>query len=256
MTSIEMTAKNVRMQMQKKDLTHAHIAHRLKVKDDLLRSKLNGRMPFSNEELELLAPYLETTIEALTVDPEAPSNGRPPKVPDAAEAEQRDKTTFHVNQLPGLALIGLTNQNENLRELLHKTFMAKLTGKIDDLDYYIRNNLLVKVLKHSDEPVTEQAKVAYVEGCKEEYERWKAGLVSDIDDVMEVGLSSNEVEVVSSVLLPSGKGRLSQFMNWLIKDNSTAGVVEIEVLALDVEKGIEHLQKVKRLIEDFLAACE
>lgn len=256
MTEVEVIARNVRIQMKKRDVTDIHVAHRLKMDVDQVKVKLNGRMPFADDELQLLAPYLDTTFEFLTRDPHDYSNGLPAELPKAPAAKQPEKSTF-VDQLPvGISLIAVTNKNEELRQLLLKTFLAKLTGKIDDLGYYVRNSLLMKVLKQYDGHVSEEEKVVYVENCQEEYKRWKAGLVDDITDVTEVALSSNEIEVVSSVLLPSGKGRLSQFVNWLIKDNTSEGLVAIEILGEQVETAIAHLEKVKKLVKDFLEASE
>jgi hypothetical protein len=107
-------------------------------------------------------------------------------------------------------------------------------------------------LKDYGGKVTEEEKVVFVDHYLEQYRQYKDDLVSDIDDVIEISLTSNDFEVVSAVVMPSEKGRLSQFMNGLIKASSKEEIVDIDKLAVDVEKSISHLQRVKGLLEDYL----
>jgi hypothetical protein len=249
----QLIAKNVRMQMVKRDISHAHVAFKLKLKDDQVKARLNGKVPFSEDELEMLAPYLDTTFEALHMDLEPATNGKPAQNGQPIERKEPEKTTLSRDRSAVATLIGITDKREDLKQLVAKMFMAKLSGKIEDLGYYLRNNVLMKALKDYEGKATEEEKVVFVDHYLDQYRQYKDDLVSDIDDVVEISLTSNDFEVISAVVMPSEKGRLSQFMNGLLKASCKEEIVDIDKLAGDVEKSISHLQRVKGLLEDYLA---
>jgi hypothetical protein len=252
----QLIAKNVRTQMVKRDLSLSHLAFKLKLKDDQVKARLSGKIPFSDDELEMLAPYMDTTFEALHMDLDVPTNGKGVQNGKPPEAKEPEKTTLSRQRSVAASLITTLDTSENLLRLVDKMFIATLAGKLDDLAYYIRNNILIKAVKEYGSPVSEEDKVVFVDHCLDQYETWRAGMLSDMDDVMQVALDSNTFEAVSSAVMPSEKGRLSQFMNGLIKANTEEGLVDVEKLVSDIKKAVSHLQRVNELLGDYLGNHE
>lgn len=249
---IQLIARNVRMQMVKRDVTLTHLTFKLKLKEDQVKARLSGKIPFSEDELEMLAPYLDTTFEALHMDLDLPVNGKTVQNGKPPETKEPEKTTLSRQQSAVIALIHLTSKR---LDLLSKMYFAKLSGKIDDLGYFLRNNILMKALKEYDGAVSEEEKVVFIDHYKAEYEQWKVNLVSDIDDVTEVALASDQQEEVLAAVLPSTKSRLSQFLQGIVKQNTDEeGKVNIRKVADEVTRSVDHLQRVKGLLDDYLAA--
>jgi hypothetical protein len=252
-------SRNVRILMRLHDVTAVHLANLLKKEASVISRKLNGHVEFGPDEIDLMAAYFNTNVDGLFM--KNLEDNPPPKYGSAKEngkpAIRQDQQDLPAELPNSGRLVWIVEHNPELRALVEKTYMAKLTGKIDDLDYYLRNNILLRALKegskYGDLTIVEGDKSQFIEHYSAQYEVWKNALAGDVADVTAVMLSDNQVETVLSVILPASKSRFTQFLTYVVKECIISeNTVDIEQLSIEIDKASERLARSKAYLSDYL----
>jgi len=152
------------------------------------------------------------------------------------------------------SIIAATEDSKELQKLQKKMFFACLSGKIEDLAYYIRNNLLVKAISTAGlTGVPDSCKQEYVEHFLRQYSEWKDNLVTDIEDVTEIILASASQADVLRAVYPTEKTPVRDYLKNVVKGNTgDDNNVDIRNAVDDLTLGIEQIEQAKKRLEDYL----